>query len=251
MSHGRHAQILERLRTTDRVEVRELADALATSEVTIRRDLDELASAGVLRRVRGGAVSTLMRSDELPFGVREGEAADAKQRIGAAATELLRDGESVIVDSGTTGVAAARALVARRLTVMPMSLHAVGILSGSASITLLLAGGEVRPGEMSVVGPLAERGIAAFRFDTALLTCCGFSTESGATAPDIRDASVKRAAIESSARTIALVDGTKFTRTTLHVICEATDVDIVVTDTTAPGAEVERLRAAGVEVHCV
>lgn len=249
MSSGRHAQILQRLRTSDRVEVRELAASLATSEVTIRRDLDELAAAGVLRRVRGGAISTLMRGEEPPYAIRETEAAEAKQRIAVAAAGLIRDGETVVVDSGTTGVAVAHALAERRVTAMPLSLHAINALAGSAA-DLLLPGGTLRPSELSVVGPLAEQSLAAYRFDTTLLTCCGFSTRSGATAHDVNEAAVKKAAIASAARTIALVDGSKFARTAVAVICAAAEVDAVVTDATAPDDEVDRLRHAGVEVHC-
>lgn len=248
MAADRHASILDRLRTSEHVGVRELATDLDTSEVTIRRDLDELAAAGVLRRVRGGAVSTLMRGEEPPFAMRDIESAPAKARIATAAAALIADGEAVLVDSGTTGLAAARALTDRRVTAMPLSLHAVNALSASDSVTLLLAGGAVRPGELSLIGPVAERSIASFRFDTALLTCCGFSLRTGATAHDVQDAAVKRAALGSAARTVALVDGTKFARTALAVICDATDVDVVVTDADAPRDEVARLADAGVEV---
>ncbi|UPK74249.1 DeoR/GlpR family DNA-binding transcription regulator [Nocardioidaceae bacterium SCSIO 66511] len=251
MNSTRHAQILERLRTTDRVEVRELADLLDTSEVTVRRDLDELAAAGVLRRVRGGAISTLMRGEEPPYAMREAEAGAAKQRIAAAAAELIRDGETIVVDSGTTGVAAARAIAGRRVTAMPLSLHAVNELVSGQAIDLLLPGGAVRPGELSVTGPLAEQSLAALRFDTMLLTCCGLSTHTGATAHDVADAAVKRAAIESSARTVALVDGGKFARTAMAVVASVSEIDVVVTDATAPSDELDRIRAAGVEVISV
>lgn len=105
---SRHADIVSRLRRDGRVDVARLAGDLDTSEVTVRRDLDLLAEAGVLQRVHGGAVSLLMRGDELPFAMREVESSETKARIGAAAAALLRDGEAVVVDSGTTGLAVAR-----------------------------------------------------------------------------------------------------------------------------------------------
>lgn len=244
----RHSLILERLREADRVDVGELAEALHTSEVTIRRDLDELEKVGVLRRVRGGAVSALMRGEEPPFAIRSLESSEAKDRIAKGAVDLLDAGEAVLLDSGTTGLAAARVLADRRATVMPLSLHAVYVLTASEHATLLLAGGDVRPGELSMTGPVAEQGISAFRFDTALLTFCGFSTRNGATAYDVQDAAIKRAAMAASARTIALVDGTKFARTALAVVCGAADVDIVVTDDRAPRDELSRLRKTDVRV---
>lgn len=247
----RQAGIVERLRRVGRVEVAELAGQLGTSEVTVRRDLDLLAEAGVLRRVRGGAVSLLMRGEELPFAMREVESAAAKERIGAAAAGLLRDGEAVALDSGTGGLAVARALVGRRLTVMPLSLPAAGVLSGTASVTLLLPGGTARFGEGSLVGPATEASLAALRFDTTILTCCGLSSAGGVTAHDVQDAAVKRAAVAAAARVVLVAEGAKFARTALAVVCPASAVDVLVTDDTAPAAALEQLREAGVQVVLV
>lgn len=245
---GRQAAIVERLRRVGRVEVAGLAGELATSEVTVRRDLDLLAEAGVLRRVRGGAVSLLMRGEELPFAMREVESAAAKQRIGVTAAGLLRDGEAVAVDSGTTGLAVARALVGRRLTVLPLSLHAAGVLSGSASVTMLLPGGTARFAEGSLVGPMTEANLAGLCLDTVVLTCCGLSPEGGVTAHDVQDAAVKRAAVASAARVVLVAEGAKFARTALAVVCPIRRVDALVTDDTAPPDAIAQLREAGVQV---
>ena len=244
----RHARIVERLQGEGRVDVRDLAADLGTSEMTVRRDLDALAEAGALRRVRGGAVSLLMRGEELPFALRELESTGAKDRIAAAAADLVRDGEAVVVDSGTTGLAAARALAGRRLTAVPLSLPAATALAAGPGITLLLPGGTARHGEGSLVGPLTEASLSSLRFDTTLLTCCGASAAHGVTAHDVQDAAVKRAAIAAASRTVLLAEGAKFARTALALVCPVESVDVVVTDDTAPGPAVDALRAAGVEV---
>src|SRR4051794_523300 len=109
-SAARHAGILNRLRSAGRVDVSTLAAALGTSEMTIRRDLEVLAGGGVLRRVRGGAVSLLNRGEELPFAMREMEAPDAKRRMAAAGGDLPKDGEAGGVGSGTTRPAVSPAL---------------------------------------------------------------------------------------------------------------------------------------------
>ncbi|QRP47700.1 DeoR/GlpR family DNA-binding transcription regulator [Amycolatopsis sp. FDAARGOS 1241] len=245
----RHERILERLRRDGRVDVGELAVALDTSEVTIRRDLDALAEQGTLRRVRGGAVSLLMRGEELPFSLREVEAAAAKNRIAAVVASLVRDGEAVVVDSGTSGLAVARALAGRRLTVMPLSLPSATVLSASPSITLLLPGGTTRFGEGSMVGPITESSLAALRFDTLVLTCCGLSPDDGVTAHDLQDAAVKRAARRSSRRTVLVAESVKFSRTALATVCAIEDVDVLVTDEEAPPDVVGRFREAGVDVR--
>lgn len=247
-SGARQTGIVERLRRDGRVEVADLAEEFATSEVTVRRDLDLLAGAGVLRRVRGGAVSLLMRGEELPFAMREVDSAAAKERIGAAAAGLLREGEAVVLDSGTTGLAVARALAGRRLTVMPLSLHVVAALSGSSSVTLMLPGGTARFGEGSLVGPMTEANLGALRFDTTVLTCCGLSPGGGVTAHDVQDAAVKRVAVAAAARTVLVAEGAKFARTALAVVCSLEDVDVLVTDASAPLAAVAQLREAGVQV---
>jgi DeoR/GlpR family transcriptional regulator of sugar metabolism len=248
-SSVRHEGIVERLRRDGRVEVADLAAEFRTSEVTVRRDLDLLAENGVLRRVRGGAISLLMRGEEVPFAMREVESAAAKKRIAAVAAGLLRDGEAVVVDSGTTGLAVARVLIGRRLTVMPLSLHAAAALSTSPSVNLLLPGGSARFREGSLVGPMTEASLAALRFDTVVLTCCGLSLDSGVTAHDVQDAAVKRAAMVSANRTVLVAEGAKFARTALAVVCPAGEVDVLVTDADAPEEAVAQLREAGVEVH--
>ena len=247
-TQSRHSAIVARLQDLGRVDVAELAGQFATSEVTVRRDLDALAGAGVLRRVRGGAVSLLMRGDELPIAMRELESAGAKGRIGVAAAALLRDGEAVAVDSGTSGLAVARELIGRRLTVMPLSLPAAGVLATSAPTTLLLPGGTVRYGEGSLVGPATEASLASLRFDTTVLTCCGLSWAAGVTAHDVQDAAVKKAAVTAAARVVLVAEAAKFSRTALAVVCALERLDVLVTDSAAPDGALAQLRAAGVEV---
>jgi len=131
-----------------------------------------------------------------------------------------------------------------------MTLHAASVLSPQDSIRLLLPGGDVRPGELAMVGPLALASIGALRFDTAVLTCCGLD-DGRITTHDLGDAEVKRAMIRSSARVILAADSAKFRQTALAVVAPATDVDVIVTDVAAPPDAVESLRAAGIEVLCV
>lgn len=239
------------LRVSDTVSVAELAVEHAVSEMTIRRDLDELARQGVVRRVRGGAVSLLLRGEEPPFGVREREAVEAKRRIAAEVAELLVDGEAVLLDGGTTGLEIARAIRDRRMTVLPLSLQSAHELGTAPRIRLVLPGGEVRPGELSFTGPLAENAIRSLRFDTAIIGCCGLSARHGLTAHDLADVAIKQAAVASATRVIAATDSGKFTRTAFGAVCPIDHLDMVVTDTALPPAEHDSLTAAGVIVRTV
>ena len=240
--------VLGRLQSAGRVEVVPLARDLGVTEMTVRRDLDALERQGLLRRVRGGAESLLTRGDELPYALREIEAVAAKRRIGTVAAGLLRDGESVVVDSGTTALEVARAVAGRRLTVLPLSLHAADVLAASSSVTTLLPGGEVRHGELALVGPLALASIAALRFDTVVLSACGIGPDGEVTAHDLQDAAVKRAAIASAARVVLVADGSKFGRSAMAVVAAAGELDVLVTDRSAPAAALRTMRAAHVRV---
>jgi DeoR/GlpR family transcriptional regulator of sugar metabolism len=249
-ANERLGALVELLQRDGRVEVANVAESFGTAEMTIRRDLDRMVAMGMARRVRGGAISQLMRGEELPFAMRAMERTEAKVRIGAAMAAVLRDGETVLLDSGSTTIKIAEALGDRRLTVMPMSLHIAAVLSASDSVRMLMPGGEIRPGELAMVGPLALASIGALRFDTVVLGCCGLS-DGRVTAHDLGDAGVKQAMLGSSARAILAADGSKFRQTAMAVICEAAAVDMVVTDTTAPAEDMDGLRAAGIEVLCV
>ncbi len=238
------------LQRDGRLDVGETAEALGAVEMTIRRDLDRIVAMGIARRVRGGAISLLMRGEELPFAMRVLERKAAKERIAVAVAEVLRDGEAVLLDSGTTAVEIGKALAGRRLTVMPMSLHAASVLAADDSIRLLMPGGETRPGELALIGPLALASIGALRFDSAVLSCCGLA-DGRVTAHDLGDAAVKQAMAAAAARVILATDSAKFRQTAMAVVCEATAADMVITDREAPPDAVDALRAAGLEVRCV
>ncbi|MFD8418846.1 DeoR/GlpR family DNA-binding transcription regulator [Streptomyces sp. NPDC059466] len=251
MSAERLKKIADAVSGSGRLSVAELAELTGASEMTIRRDLEVLADQGVLERYRGGARSLLLRGEEPPFALRAQDGLEVKRRIAAEVAALIADGESVVVDSGTTCLEVARALHQRRLTVMPLSLHAANALTGAPQLKLLLPGGEPRTGELALTGPLTEASLAALRFDTAVVGCCGLTVADGLTAYDLADAAVKRAAIASARRVIAVTEAAKLSRTALAFVAPASALHAVVTDRSAPDDETEAFTAAGVTVRKV
>ncbi|WP_017557677.1 DeoR/GlpR family DNA-binding transcription regulator [Nocardiopsis baichengensis] len=243
--------VIARLKEAGEVAVAELAEASGHSEMTIRRDLDRLESQGVLRRVRGGAVSLVPRGQEPPYALRERQAVEAKRRIAERVVSLLPAGAAVALDSGTTALEVARGLAGRPVTVMPLSLQGADALARSPETTVLVAGGELRPGELNLHGPLAEAALAAVRFDAAVLGCCGISAGDGVTAHDLPDVAVKRAMMRSSQRVIAAADATKIGLVTMGHVCPVGEIDTLVTDTGAPEEALAEIRAAGVDVVAV
>ncbi|TWP47240.1 DeoR/GlpR transcriptional regulator [Lentzea tibetensis] len=246
----RHELILQSLRRGDRVGVGELAELTGCSEMTVRRDLDQLEKEGLLRRVRGAAVS-MLTGEETPFAARSKQRLDVKRRIGVEVASLIEDGETVVLDGGSTTVEAARLLVNRRLTVLPLSLHGLEVLRAADQVRVVVPGGDLRPGEQSFVGPLAEHAFDVMRFDTMILGSCGLSARNGISAHDLAEGAVKKAAVEASSRVIAAVDSSKFGRTAFGRVCPISDVDVLVTDTDAPADEIAEIRAHGVEVRLV
>ena len=241
--------IVDRLRVADRVSVQELVEATEASDMTVRRDLDFLAAQGVLKRVHGGAVSAMPSGVEPPYSLRAQAAIAAKRAIAAAAVEHIRDGETIVLDSGTTALEVARHLRDRAVTVMPLSLHVAQELSDAPRIRLLMPGGEARKGELALVGPLTIASLRALRFDVAVLSPCAFSLDAGLTAFDLGDAEIKQEALAVAARSIVLADGAKWDRAALAYVCPADRPDLIITDDTAPEDQRTILAQRGVLVE--
>ena len=231
------------------VPVSRLAIALGCSEMTVRRDLDVLERDGVVRRLHGGAVAFNLRSDEVPYSVRSFAAIEAKERIAAAVAALIADGETVVLDCGTTTAEVARALRGRPVTVMPLGLRTLIDLAGDDQVRLISAGGDVRPGELVVTGDLAELAFERLRFDTFVLGCCGISEKDGVTTHVPADARIKRAAISSSRRTILASDATKLGEVAFGRVCGLDALERLVTD--AAPAYTSGLELAGLTIDHV
>jgi DeoR family transcriptional regulator, fructose operon transcriptional repressor len=245
----RHRLIVQAVGESGSATVAELAGLTGASEMTIRRDLDTLAAHGAIERVRGGARTLLLRGEEPPFALRAHEAADAKRRIACEVSMLIADGETVLLDSGTTCLEVARLLRGRQVTVMPLSLQAIHVLSDTPGPTaLMVPGGRPRAAEGALAGPLALASLAALRFDTAIVGCCGLSAAEGLTAYDLDDAAIKKAIIASARRIIAAADGSKLGRTAHAYVGPSALVHTLVTDTGAPAEEVAALEGAGTVV---
>jgi DeoR/GlpR family transcriptional regulator of sugar metabolism len=245
-SADRQRFIIDQLQAAEQVSVAELATAIGTSEMTVRRDLDLLAANGVLRRVHGGAV---LASPSGVFASRAIAVTATKRAIAAATVGLIQDGETVLLDSGTTALEVARLLHDRAVTVMPLSLHAIHELVDAPKVRLLLPGGEPRPGELSLIGPLTLASMRALRFDVAVLSPCAFSLNDGLTAFDLDDAEIKQQALTVASRVIVMADGTKWGKAALAHVCPADRPDVVVTDPSAPEDQRAALAQRGVHMH--
>jgi DeoR/GlpR family transcriptional regulator of sugar metabolism len=165
------------------------------------------------------------------------------------AVDLLVEGETVILDGGSTAMEVARSMRHRRLTVMPLALRPVLELDGCQGIKLLLPGGEVRSKELSLVGGLSEHAFSQLRFDTFVMGVCGVDAVAGVTTQMLAEADVKRAAATAARRVIAVADASKIGRVAFAHVCDITDIDILVTDASADDLTVSELTTAGIDVR--
>ena len=231
------------------MSVAELSREAGVSEMTIRRDLEALERTGALRRVHGGAISGVSRSYEPPFALRAGRCGDAKERIGRLAASLVSDGDSLVIDVGSTTLELARALRdASRLTIMTPSLRVADELAENAGLRVIVTGGTVRPGERSLIGDLAERAFEELHPDVAFLGVGGIDGGAGLTEFHLEDTRVKRAALDSARRCVVLADSTKLGKVAFARVCALDRVDVLVTDSDADPAALEPIHQAGVEV---
>jgi DeoR/GlpR family transcriptional regulator of sugar metabolism len=235
-----------------RLEVGDLARRLEVSDMTVRRDLEELERQGLLRRVHGGAVPAVSRSYEPPFAVRSQRADGAKRSIAAETVKLFEDGDTVLLDVGTTTLEVARALQGRtNLTVLTPSLPVANLLADEAGIRLICLGGVVRPGERSLVGALAIHALRQFYVDVCVLGVGGLDAEAGLTEFNLEDAEVKRAALERSRQLIVTADASKLGTVAFAAVAPASRIDVLVTDAPTTHQQLAFFRELDIEVRTV
>jgi DeoR/GlpR family transcriptional regulator of sugar metabolism len=242
---ARRQALVDAVRTQP-IPVSHLAQSLGCSEMTVRRDLAILERDGVLHRERGGAVTSSLRGNEVPYAMRVFEATNAKERIARVVAGLIAEGETVVLDAGTTTAEIGRALRGRSITLMPLGLRTLIDLADDNEVQLIAAGGDVRTGELVLTGDLTEAAFERLRFDTFVLGCCGVSVDDGVTTHVPADAKIKRLAHASSRRTILVSDASKLDKVTFARVCDLDDIDLFVTD--ASRHQTKDLERAGLTI---
>ena len=231
------------------VAVRDLAARFGVADITIVRDLQRLEQEGLVRRVRGGAISVRGTSYEPPFKAREAQLLEEKRRIAERAVALVRDGDTVLIDVGTTALEVARALKGRRnLTVVVSNLWAALELANQPAIQVIVTGGRLRSSELSMVGHLAESTLQAFHVDKAFIGVGGISFEHGLTEFNYEEAGVKQTMLGRADQRIVVADHTKFDKVMLSAVAGLTAVDMLITGRDVDDETVVRLRQLGIEV---
>jgi DeoR/GlpR family transcriptional regulator of sugar metabolism len=252
IAQERRQRIFEQIESSGVASVRELARRFAVSGITIIRDLQELEQQGLIRRVHGGAISVRGASYEPPFIARESHQVEEKRRIAEKAVELINDGDSLILDVGTTTLEIAQALKGKHnLTVLVTNLRAAVELANQPSLQVIVIGGKLRAGELSMVGHLAEQTLRSFQVDKAFIGVGGITLEHGLTEFNFEEAGTKRVMIERARQRVIVADHTKFGKVMLTTVAPLDCADIIITGSEADSEIVKHLRDMGINVILV
>jgi DeoR/GlpR family transcriptional regulator of sugar metabolism len=245
----RHQEILARIRQTGKVTVEELAAMYAVSLPTIRADLARLEEQGLLRRTHGGAIPASATLFEPPYSQREVMHHPEKKAIAAAAAEMVKDGETIILDAGTTVYEFALALRGRKsLTVVTNSLVNAQALSDSAGVEVILIGGTIQPHRRATLGPLAVRFLESFHVDRAFLAFNGVHPEAGFTVVDFHAAEIKRQMMARAVESIVLSDASKLGKTAFARVAAISSASTIITDSSVDPQLRSDLAAQGITI---
>jgi len=244
----RQKRILDRLRGGG-VSVRELAEDLGVSEITVRRDLAALRRDGKVLRVYGGAFPLERVAYEFSFKEKEALNREAKESIGRAAARLVEPGAAIFLDTGTTALAVARALKgASPGAIVTTNLCVASEYVGQSEVKVLVPGGEVGALSPDVYGDWTIQILSGVRVDVAFLGCDGVDPEDGFYCADTRSAAVSRLMIGRSGSAYLLADSSKFGRRSMFRIAPLDRLTGVVTDRALPRRCRRLLRKAGLDV---
>ncbi|HPG38940.1 MAG TPA: transcriptional repressor AgaR [bacterium] len=245
----RRAQIIVTLDEKGQVDVQELSDYFMVSPVTIRNDLSYLEEKNLLYRTRGGAIKQTKVAMDLAFSEKARKNSDQKKRIGMKAAELVHEGDTIILDSGTTTMEIAKCIKGlRNLTVITHALNIASELAGVDGIEIIMPGGILRNKSFSLVGSQAEQNLRNFFCDKLFLGVDGLDPAYGISTPCASEAQLNRVMAEISTEVIVVADSSKFGKRSLALILPVNKIDKVITDQDITEEEKQKWVTQNVEI---
>src|SRR5215212_6235626 len=248
----RREQILAYLSQHDRTSVGDLSLVLGVSEVTVRKDLDQLEAQGLLTRVHGGAVVSGRGRLEMFFAAREQEHLEEKRRIAQAAAALIQSGQRIFLDASTTALQVTRLIKDREdLIVVTNGLYTALELNFCAGITTIVVGGTMRRRSSSLVGSLNHNSLQRLRVDIGLFGARGVTARDGLMESDIDEAQLKQQLVSTSGLVVGIADSSKFGVMAFSAFALPHEIDRIITDDGAPALMVSELRERDITVTLV
>ena len=243
----RQKRIEDHLQKVEFAALDELAQQVGASVSTVRRDLSVLEASGFLRRTHGGARLINPKSDEFTFSARDTHYLAQKEAIGRACGALIKPGQTVIVDAGTTCYHVARHIEEKSPQIVTNSLPVANLFAAANRLEVVVSGGVVYPRLGVLVGPLAVEAFSKIHADVAVMSAGGITPE-GITNSHGLLIDIQRAMIEAAQKVIFCFDSSKLGRKSVSPLCGLEQVDVIVTDDGAPPGLISELRQHDVEV---
>ncbi|MAS34484.1 MAG: DeoR family transcriptional regulator [Anaerolineaceae bacterium] len=241
--------IVNRVRESGRSTVIELSNYFDVSDITIRRDLKELAEKGLIRREHGGAIYPVDMPDEPPVIQRMLQNKTNKERIARAAASLIKDNETVFIGSGSTATYVARHLTTRQnLTVITNAVNIAHELASTDGVTIIVLGGMLRASELSMVGHITEQALQEVRMDKVIIGVKALSIKAGITNDYLPEVVTDRKILEMGSELILVADYTKFGKVASAYIAPVNRITTLVTDRQADTTMLDEMRTMGIEV---
>jgi DeoR family fructose operon transcriptional repressor len=247
-SEERQQNISELLKERSSLRVIALAEIFNVSESTIRRDLQEMEEKGLLTRTHGGAVCIQGTSFEPSFKEKEIEEREQKISIAKIAASMIKDGDTIILDSGTTTLEIAKYIQANKVTIITNSIDIAAVLSNNNKIDVIVTGGNMRVTTRAMVGHITESILKNFRVDKAFIGANGISIEEGITTPNFTEAQTKKAMMNVANKVIIAADSSKFNKVCFSVISPIRAVSLIITSGDLDKQILKEFGDAGVEI---
>ncbi len=252
ITFGRRARILELLEEKGQVRIPEMSNLFNVSEVTIRNDLEQLEQKNLLIRTRGGALKIQRVGIDYNLNLKSKKKRTEKEKIGVKAAELINEGETIILDSGTTTFEVAKNLGKfNDLTVITNALNIAGALIDFSNIKVIVPGGTLRRNSLSLIGAIAEQSIQDYYCDKVFLGVDGIDAAHGISTPNAEEAHLNKLMIKNSKEVIVVTDSSKFSKRSFVLISGIEDVDTIITDNGIPDEEYKKLITMGKNVIIV
>ncbi|HOP95343.1 MAG TPA: DeoR/GlpR family DNA-binding transcription regulator [Dictyoglomaceae bacterium] len=249
LSEERKIRILEILEKERGIKVSDLVRVFNVTGATIRRDLASLEKEGLVKRTHGGAVLPQSFSFEPLYATKKRQNLKEKMAIGEKAAELIEDGETVFIETGSTTLQIARNIKNRHdLTVVTNSIDVARELLNARGVEVILTGGNLRKETLALIGPLAERVLREFRVDKVFLGISGIIPGKGMSTASIVEAQIKKLLIEMGKEVIGVADHSKFGKECFAFVAPTEVLNKIVIDDKVPSKYIEDLRSEGVEV---
>ncbi|MEO8609334.1 MAG: DeoR/GlpR family DNA-binding transcription regulator [Chloroflexota bacterium] len=252
-SGERQSQIQRFIEQMERVSVEQLCETFEISLATARRDLDALAKDGKIQRIHGGAIALLSAPPEPPLSLRSAEQSDEKRRIGKVGADLVEDGDTVFLGSGTTVLEVAYNLRRRaaNITAITNSLLAINALAGIPNIQLISLGGVLRQSEMSFIGHITEQALSQVRADKVFIGIHAIDVKTGLTNDYLPETQTDRSILNIGQQVIVVADHTKCARVSTTLVAPLNTIHTFVTDDLAAPDFLAEVAALGVRVLAV